>query len=161
MKNRVIQWCVWPAAIALVVGITGALWYQSQPRRSDLHAAPRSADDDTGNGKNTSPPGLTRVKVVIPRAGALERVTTQVGSVQGESVQLHAKVTGYLKSQFVDIGSRVKKGQVLAVVDVPELEKTVEKNAATVELYQARVAQMKAKVKIANADVEASNAHIV
>jgi RND family efflux transporter MFP subunit len=36
-------------------------------------------------------------------------------------VELHAKVSGYLKEMKVDIGDRVKAGQLLAVLEVPEL----------------------------------------
>lgn len=36
-------------------------------------------------------------------------------------VELHAKVSGYVKEMNVDIGDRVKAGQLLAVLEVPEL----------------------------------------
>jgi RND family efflux transporter MFP subunit len=36
-------------------------------------------------------------------------------------VELHAKVSGYVKDMRVDIGDRVKAGQLLAVLEVPEL----------------------------------------
>ncbi|HEX3915066.1 MAG TPA: efflux RND transporter periplasmic adaptor subunit [Steroidobacteraceae bacterium] len=36
-------------------------------------------------------------------------------------VELHAKVSGYVKEMKVDIGDRVKTGQLLAVLEVPEL----------------------------------------
>ena len=36
-------------------------------------------------------------------------------------VELHAKVSGYVKEMKVDIGDRVKAGQLLAVLEVPEL----------------------------------------
>ena len=36
-------------------------------------------------------------------------------------VELHAKVAGYLKRISVDIGDRVQAGQLLAVLEVPEL----------------------------------------
>lgn len=165
MKNRVAQWCIWPAAIVLVLGTSGFLWYRSQPRRTHLHANantnkdvdPATEDDDTAP-PPAEPPS---VDVVKPQKGAMAQITVQTGSVHAESVHLLAKVSGYMKMQSVDIGSRVKKGQVLAVVDVPELEKTVEKNAATVDLYKARVKQMKAKVTSARADREASLAQIV
>ena len=38
--------------------------------------------------------------------------------------ELYAKVSGYLIHQKVDIGDAVKKGQVLAEIDVPELFKS-------------------------------------
>jgi HlyD family secretion protein len=154
-------WTMWPAAVFVVLGATWALWRNSLPQDSQTHAnaVGRNANEDA-NGASASSNQNTHVRFVTPRRGAMERMSIQVGSVQAESVQLHAKVSGYLKSQAVDIGSRVTQNQVLAVVDVPELEKTVEKNAASVELSRARVAQMKAKVEIAKADRDAAQAQI-
>src|SRR3954471_12122989 len=38
-----------------------------------------------------------------------------------QEVELHAKVAGYIRRINVDIGDRVRAGQVLATLDVPEL----------------------------------------
>ena len=42
-----------------------------------------------------------------------------------QEVELHAKVSGYIRKINVDIGDRVKTGQVLAVLEVPELNAQV------------------------------------
>ena len=75
------------------------------------------------------PPAVhpVRVEVVKPKPGGMERTTTQPGSVHAyEYEDIFAKVSGYLKGQSLDIGSPVKKGQLLAVIDAPELEKEVQ-----------------------------------
>jgi RND family efflux transporter MFP subunit len=38
-----------------------------------------------------------------------------------QDVEIHAKVAGYIRTIYVDVGSRVKEGQTLAVLEVPEL----------------------------------------
>lgn len=38
-----------------------------------------------------------------------------------ESVDIHAKVRGFVKNIYVDIGDEVKKGQLLAILEAPEL----------------------------------------
>jgi RND family efflux transporter MFP subunit len=38
-----------------------------------------------------------------------------------QDVDLHAKVAGYIKTIYVDVGSHVKEGQTLAILEVPEL----------------------------------------
>jgi multidrug efflux pump subunit AcrA (membrane-fusion protein) len=38
-----------------------------------------------------------------------------------QEVELHAKVAGYIRNINVDIGDHVHKGQVLAVLEIPEL----------------------------------------
>lgn len=113
--------------------------------------------------KETSPTREVRtsVKVIQPRRGAMEHTTVQSGSVQAfETVHLYARASGYLKAQPVDIGDQVKRGQVLAVVDVPEVEKQVQKNEATVEQAQARVEQFKARIASANAELAATLASV-
>lgn len=98
-----------------------------------------------------------RVDVIRPTKGGTDRTTAQPGTVQAfESVHLFAGVSGYLKSQTVDIGARVKKGQVLATVDVPDLQKQVQRAKAGLAQANARVSQMKAHVDSAKAELEAA-----
>ncbi|WP_435005635.1 efflux RND transporter periplasmic adaptor subunit [Tundrisphaera lichenicola] len=88
-----------------------------------------------------------------PRKGGIERVTTQPGSVHSfERVELYAMVSGYLKSQSVDIGTRVRKGEVLAEIDVPREIRIAEDADAMVEQARAHARQMEAKVKAREAE---------
>jgi HlyD family secretion protein len=103
-----------------------------------------------------------RVDVVKPRQGGIERITTQPGSVHSfESANLFAKISGYLSEQPVDIGDTVKVGQVLAIIDSPELEKDVERSIADVEKAKAGVAQMQASVAVAKAQHAAAEAAVI
>ena len=52
-------------------------------------------------------------------------------------VELHAKVSGYVKEMRVDIGDRVKAGELLAVLEVPELREELEHASATYRRAQA------------------------
>lgn len=101
------------------------------------------------------------VKAIHPRKGELQRLSTQPGSVQAfESVKLFAKVPGFLKKQTVDIGDTVKKGQVLAVVDVPELEAALKRSKAGLQQAESKVEQMEARVTSAAAELDAANAGV-
>jgi RND family efflux transporter MFP subunit len=103
----------------------------------------------------------SRIETIHPKKMTAERTTTQPGSIYAfESVQLYPGVTGYLKTLHVDIGDRIKKGQVLAKVDVPELEKQVERCASTIDQANARVIQMKARVVSAKAELDAVKASV-
>jgi len=101
------------------------------------------------------------VNIVHPKKGEMDRTTSQPGSIHAfESVQLYAGVSGFLKALNVDIGDRIKKNQVLAVVDVPELDKQVQRNAAVVDQSRARVVQMQARATSARADWDAARAAV-
>ena len=73
------------------------------------------------------------VEVVRPTRGGIQRTIQQPASIHSfESVDLYAMVSGYLKTQEVDIGSRIKKGEVLAEINVPRDAKAVEEAASLV-----------------------------
>jgi HlyD family secretion protein len=171
MSTRIIRWLFWPTAVLLVIGTTFLVWKYAQPKRpyQPANATPNNKDNEPNPGElseDPEPTVPTPVNVVKPRTGAMERVTTQPCTVEADEVSLHSQVSGLLKSlgtekQVIDIGSVVKRNDLLATIDVPEIEKQVERNVAGVELATARVAQMKAKVVIAKADVESAKAQIV
>lgn len=60
-----------------------------------------------------------------------------------ENVQIRAKVQGYVRKWTVDIGSRVHKGQVLALLDAPEINSQVQELNEKVKAAQARYASSK------------------
>jgi len=130
----------------------------------DFHSsssAAERADGEEGSAEPSAPDEI-RVDVVKPTLGEMDRVTTQIGTVQSfEVVNLYSRVPGFLEIQKVDIGDRVKKGQVLAVIDVPELISEVERRAAGIEQADARVVQMESRVTSARADLKAVEATVV
>src|SRR5215831_7855399 len=48
-------------------------------------------------------------------------------------VDLHAKVAGYLKRITVDVGDRVQAGQLLATLEIPEMNDDLAHAAATIK----------------------------
>ena len=57
------------------------------------------------------------------RVTVAQRLQTNATLEAFEEADLFAKVSGYLSDVRVDIGDHVKAGQVLAVIDIPEMEK--------------------------------------
>lgn len=105
--------------------------------------------------------GLPRVEAVRPTQGGLQRRTAQPGSAHSfESAELYAKISGFLKQQHVDIGARVKRGDLLAEIDVPELAEDVDAAIAALEQAKAEVAQAEARVNSAIADQQAAESRI-
>jgi RND family efflux transporter MFP subunit len=75
-----------------------------------------------------------------------------------QEVSLHAKVSGYVQSISVDVGDRVKEGQVIARLDVPEIKNDLEKDQAAVEAARQEVNRAQAsydQTHIASARLEA------
>jgi RND family efflux transporter MFP subunit len=63
------------------------------------------------------------VAVIAPQAATGVQTLVLPGSVQAfYDAQIHARVSGYLKHWYTDVGAPVKAGQVLADIDTPELD---------------------------------------
>ena len=58
-----------------------------------------------------------------------------------QEIDVHAKVAGYLKQIYVDVGDRVKKGQLLAVLEIPELADDLTRASATTRRSDAELAR--------------------
>ncbi|MEA2958470.1 MAG: hypothetical protein QOJ58_3976, partial [Alphaproteobacteria bacterium] len=64
-----------------------------------------------------------RVEVVAAAQGPSERTVTMLADVRANSTAImYAKVSGYMKSILVDRGDRVQAGQILAVIESPEID---------------------------------------
>ena len=87
------------------------------------------------------------------RREVVERLTLTGTISPFEQVTVYAKTTGYLKRLQVDIGDRVRQGDVLAELDAPELESAIaEKRAA--------VARAEVGIEAARAAVEQNRAEL-
>jgi membrane fusion protein (multidrug efflux system) len=88
-------------------------------------------------GPGSVAPPRRRVVVVRPMVSTIDRKITLPGDLVGYyQSALYAKVTGYLKSVSVDKGDWVKAGQVLAVIEVPELDQRLARARATLKIQQ-------------------------
>ncbi len=61
-----------------------------------------------------------------------------------EEVDVHAKVAGYVKAINVDVGTRVTKGQLLATLEIPELQAEVDQADASVKQSDSEIVRAKA-----------------
>jgi RND family efflux transporter MFP subunit len=92
-------------AVVVVVGLVGRV-------RADQGVRAWTADQ-------TEP----TVTLVSAKADAAPAVLTLPAQLQAfENAGIHARVSGYLKDWKVDIGAPVKRGQLLAEIDTPDLD---------------------------------------
>jgi RND family efflux transporter MFP subunit len=77
---------------------------------------------------------LRPVAVAVAKRAPLANTLSLSGEFKPfQDVDLHAKVAGYIRRISVDVGDRVQAGQVLAVLEVPELEAEAQGAAASLE----------------------------
>jgi RND family efflux transporter MFP subunit len=62
-------------------------------------------------------------QVAVVQRGNIDQVLSLAGQFQPyQTVDVHPKVSGFIRHIYVDIGDRVRQGQTLAVLEVPELK---------------------------------------
>jgi RND family efflux transporter MFP subunit len=67
------------------------------------------------------------------------------------AANIYARATGYIAKRNVDIGDRVKKGELLAELAVPEIDDQIAQNEATLDQLKAAVQQAQANATLAQA----------
>jgi RND family efflux transporter MFP subunit len=114
----------------LVVGLFAWRW---------LGRAPTEAEDPN--------PAATAAVARVER-GNLGNALAIAGEFKPfQDVDVHAKVAGYIRTIYVDVGDHVKDGQTLAVLEIPEL-------AAELAGTEAVVRRSQEEIRRAQSDVE-------
>ncbi len=105
------------------------------------------------------PDNLPRVEVVRPRrATVAQRLQTNATLEAFEETDLFAKVSGYLSDVRVDIGDHVKAGEVLAVIDVPEMKQELAEAKAQLESKKSVLESARRQLDHNKADLALQNA---
>jgi RND family efflux transporter MFP subunit len=105
-----------------------------------------------------------------PRAAAVTTVTHQnlassltvAGQFEPyQDVDLHAKVSGYIRHIYVDIGDRVHQGEVLATLEVPELQDQLLGAQAEVRHSQSDIGRAQSEIQSAQSTYAAVHAEYI
>src|SRR5262249_29108844 len=118
--------------IAVVGGMGGLYLVGRAPRRRQQEAL-----DEAMHHSSDQPPA---VNVVQPEKGAA--ITSLALPAEAHAffeTTIFARTSGYLNRWLVDIGDRVKLGQLLAVIETPELEEQLIESRARVTALEADV----------------------
>lgn len=120
-------------------------------RKPEVEAA------NPGTSPSTSPPVVAVARVAPADLSTAVVLTAEFLPFQ--EVEVHAKVAGYVKEIMVDVGDRVKAGQTLAVLEVPEMTDDVARAEAASKRSEAEVQHAKDELARAQAGYDA--AHLV
>jgi len=99
---------------------------------------------DTKNDAAVPPPV---VSVATAHTGFIANQLTVAGVFQPfQEVDVHGKVSGYIQHIYVDIGDRVRRGQTLAILEVPELQAEVAGAQAGITQTQQNILRLENEV---------------
>jgi RND family efflux transporter MFP subunit len=82
-----------------------------------------------GNAQEAVTVGITKVS----RRSLERQITLSSELVPFQDIDVYAKESGYVRKLYVDYGSRVKEGQLMAVLEIPELEAQLQEDQAVVK----------------------------
>jgi RND family efflux transporter MFP subunit len=130
------------AAVLLVMVILARRWIARGPTEADGQDHPLAMAAESVAG------------VVYAERHSVRTTLTIAGDFKPfQDVDVHAKVAGYIKRIYVDVGDHVKAGQTLAVLEIPEL-------AAELAGADAAVRRSQEEIRRAEGDLaRAQSAH--
>ena len=92
--------------------------------------------------QTTATAAIAKVNVVYPKMDAPTNEIVLPGNTQAfTDAPIFARTNGYVKSWHVDIGTRVKKGQLLAEIETPEVDQQLQQARADLQTAQANLRQ--------------------
>jgi RND family efflux transporter MFP subunit len=117
----------WMVAAALVIATIAAVWMWWSRNGSEVEGGESVSSSTMAD--VARPAAVTR----IDRRDLGSTLTVSGAFKPFQDVDIHAKVAGYIRAIYVDVGSHVKTGQTLAVLEVPELAAQVSGTEAAVQ----------------------------
>jgi len=90
--------------------------------------------------KETKAEAIPFVNVIYPASSHSSSGLALPGNTQAYvDTPIYARTSGYLKSWYFDIGAHVRKGQLMAVIETPELDQQLEVARADLKSAQANL----------------------
>src|SRR6266550_4801063 len=128
-KNRPRKtWLVLTIALILVATLLASGIYSRVKARNTLN-------------EETARAALPSVSVVSPKQSAPAEEIILPGNVEPYiSSPIYSRTNGYLGKWYVDIGGRVKQGQLLAVIDTPEVDQQLQQSLSNLNTAKANLA---------------------
>jgi len=98
--------------------------------------------------KQTGDDSLRTVAVALVERGPLVNSVKLSGEFRAfQQIDVHAKVAGYIRTIYVDVGDQVKEGQVLAILEVPELNAEVTGAKADIRRSQDAIRRAQSEIE--------------
>ncbi len=90
--------------------------------------------------KETDTLAVPQVQLLQPKRGAPAQEIILPGNIQAfTDAPIYARTNGYLKAWYFDIGAHVKQGQLLAVIETPEVDQQLLQARADLNTAQANL----------------------
>ncbi len=138
--HSVRYWLIF--AVVLVIAAAAVVFFGWLPRRQRRQEINQEAQQR----KDERP----RIEVQrVRRAPPTSQLQIPGTTLAYTEAYIYARASGYVSKRLADIGDRVRQGQLLAVVDAPDLDRQVTQARANLEQSQSNLAQLEAQLHLA------------
>ena len=121
------NWLVLVIALLVVLGVLAWGIWSRVSARNTLKA-------------ETAQVAITSVSVILPKQTAPAQELVLPGNVQPFITSpIYSRTNGYLKKWYFDIGAHVKQGQLLAVIETPEVDQQLQQARSNLLTAQANL----------------------
>jgi RND family efflux transporter MFP subunit len=97
---------------------------------------------------------VPRVQLVAPAVVSSDKALSLPGSVQPlEETVVYPRASGYVRKWYVDLGEKVKEGDLLAEIDTPDLDQQLAQARAQLAQAEAGLEQAKANASFSKANL--------
>lgn len=143
MNNRAVNTtiCLLISSIALLIPACSS---------SDTAAQTAEAEQD-GNAER-----VTVAVARVIRENLSQHWSLAADLIPYQEVELHAKVAGYVKEMRVDVGDRVRAGDVIATLEVPEFTSDLRETSAETARSRSEVVRARAELQRAQSGLNAA-----
>jgi RND family efflux transporter MFP subunit len=112
-----------------------------------------------GSGSAANAATVPSARIAVAQRGDISHVLTLAGQFQPyQVVDVHPKVSGYMRRINVDIGDIVRQGQTLAILEVPELKAELQQTIFEVEQSKEEINRAQREINRAEAEHAALHA---
>jgi multidrug efflux pump subunit AcrA (membrane-fusion protein) len=134
--GRILLWVGAGLVVLAVIFLLGYLPHHARAKKTAELAKQREQEDpqvQVTQVKRTRAPG----QLTVP--GTTSALT---------EAYLYARANGYLRKRYVDIGDHVQKGQLLAIIDAPDLDQQVDQARQQLSQAEAQLTQQQATLDL-------------
>ena len=142
-----------PAVVALAVCLAAGC---SHSNRGGTSANRKAAGAEGGEGKTAG------IRVVRPERRDIRMTVVQPGTIQAfEVTPVYSRISGYVEKYRYNIGDRVKAGDVLIDMWIPDLVEQHGQRSAAVKRAEVQIRVTKSALRAAEAKLETAKARVI
>jgi multidrug efflux pump subunit AcrA (membrane-fusion protein) len=134
--GKILLWVGFGILVLFLIFVLGYLPHRAHAKKAAAASKQREEEQP-------------QVQVIsVKRSGQPGELTVPGTTSPLTEAFIYARANGYLKKRYVDIGDHVKKGQLLAIIDAPDLDQQVEQARQQLHQAEADEAQQQAQLDL-------------